>query len=143
MVSLVDIVPQTRKVTIAAGDLELRGLGLRQIADLLVRFPALRQLIVNGIGSVDAEALIITMPEAVGAIIAEAAGQPEAAGKIADVLSVDDLMECLLAVRELTIGPVPLEGRLLELFGASVRGSRSNGVDSTSLDTSAPPAPSN
>jgi hypothetical protein len=41
MVSLIDIVPQTRAVQIAGGELELHGLGLRQIANLMLRLRTL------------------------------------------------------------------------------------------------------
>jgi len=120
MVSLVDIVPQTKTVRIAAGDLELRGLGLRHVADLLVRFPELRKLFVEGAPALDVDALIEMAPEAVAAIIAEAAEQPEAAPQIAEAMALDDMVDCLLAVRDLTMpnGTAPFMERLLKLIGA-------------------------
>jgi hypothetical protein len=120
MVSLVDIVPQTRVVDIAGGELQLRGLGLRHIADLLVRYPELRKLWVNGAPAADIETLIEAAPGAIGSIIATAADQPEAADHIADALSLEDVAECLIAIRELTMpgGANPFAGKLARLLGA-------------------------
>lgn len=119
MVSLVDIVPQTRIVFIEAGDLELRGLGLRHIADLLLRFPELRKLWVTGAPALDVETLIENAPDAISAIIATAAGQPEAADKV-DAMSIEDVLECLIAIRELTLpgGADPFAEKLGRLLGA-------------------------
>jgi hypothetical protein len=120
MVSLIDIVPQTRTVQIASGDLTLRGLGLRQIADLLVRFPTLRNLFVfDGALALDVDTLIRVAPDAIGAIVAEAAGQPEAAESVAEGLPLNDIAECLLTVLDLTMpnGPSPFLGVLTKLLG--------------------------
>jgi hypothetical protein len=94
LVSLIDIVPQTRTVQIAEGELVLRGLGLRQIANLLVRFPELRKLMAEGAPALDIDVLLGLAPDAIGTIVAEAAGQPEAAATIADALSLVDMAEC-------------------------------------------------
>jgi hypothetical protein len=121
MVSLVDIVPQTRIVQIAAGDLALHGLSLRQIAHLLLRFPTLRNLMTEGAPELDVDTLLLMAPDAIGAIIAEAAGEPDAADTIPNSLGVDDIVTCLLAVRDLTMpsGPVPFFRRLMELINAT------------------------
>jgi len=120
MVSLVDIVPQSRTVELSIGAVELRGLGLRHIADLLVRFPELRKLWAGGAPALDIDTLIETAPDAVGTIIAIAASQPEAAATIGDVLSIDDAAECLIAIRELTMpgGVDPFVEKLSRLLGA-------------------------
>lgn len=119
MVSLLDIVPQTRAVQIAGGELVLRGLGLRQIADLLLRFPSLRKLFVEG-APFDINEFILAAPDAAGAIIAEAAGQPEASDQVSDRLTIDEAVECLLAVRDLTMpnGISPFFERLAKLLGS-------------------------
>jgi hypothetical protein len=127
MVSLVDIVPQKRTVQIAAGTLELRGLGLRQIADLLLRFPELRKLFVEGAPALDFDALILAAPDAIGAIVAEAADQPQAAEAIANgALALEDLAECLVVIRDLTMpnGVAPLFDRLTALVGAAGQSGR-------------------
>jgi hypothetical protein len=140
MVSLVDIVPQKRTVQIAAGELELRGLGLRQIADLFLQYPVLRNLFVEGSPEVGLAELIVQMPDAVGTIIAEAAGQPEAAETIVNggALTADELLDCLLVIRELTFprGVGPLMERLTALLGGNVAGQSGR-----ALDTNAPREP--
>jgi len=115
MVSLVDIVPQTRTVQIAGGELVLRGLGLRQIATLLLQFPSLRNIITQGAPSIDFTELLAIAPDAIATIIAEAAGQPDAVDAIVGGnLSPDEVLDCLTAIQEITFpkGVVPLLVRL-------------------------------
>ena len=139
MVSLVDIVPQTRPVELSIGTVELRGLGLRHIADLLVRFPELRKLWAGGAPAFDVDTLIEAAPDAVGCIIAIAASQPEAAETIGDALSIDDAAECLIAIRELTMpgGVDPFVEKLSRLLGADALPSGKEAATNT------PPPPSN
>jgi hypothetical protein len=120
MVSLVDIVPQTRTVALAAGELTLHPLGLRQIADLFLRYPGLRNVFTESAPELDVAALLRMVPDAVAAIIAEAARQPEAAEAVANgALTLDEVAECLSLVRELTApgGIGPLMARLARLLG--------------------------
>lgn len=119
MVSLVDIVPQTRTIALSAGEIELRGLGLRQIADLLLRFPSLKKLVTEGAPTIDIDDLLLTAPDAIGAVIAEAAHQPDSADTIPDKLPLDDVVLCLLTIRELTLpaDPSPFFDRLAKLLG--------------------------
>lgn len=119
MVSLVDIVPQTRMVEIAAGTIKLRGLGIKHIAALLVDYPELRKLWMNGAPAVEVETLIATMPGAVGSIIAMAAGEEGVADQIIDALSLDDIAECLIVVRDLTMpeGVDPFVAKVGRLLG--------------------------
>ena len=58
---------QKQVVQIAAGTIELRGLGLRQIADLLVRFPELRKLMVEGAPAIDVDTMLAGAPDAINA----------------------------------------------------------------------------
>ena len=126
MVSLVDIVPQKKTVRIAAGDLELRGLGLRQIADLFLQFPNLRNIFVEGAPEITAAELIVQAPDAIASIIAEAAGQPEAADALAGGggLAPDELLDCLVAIRDLTFprGVAPFLDKLTVLVGGAGAG---------------------
>ena len=139
MVSLVDIVPQTRDVETAHGTVTLRGLGLRHIADLLLRFPEVRKFFSANAPELDIAVLLTEAPDAIATIIAEAAGQPAAADKIAEAFSPDDAAACLLAVRELTM-PGPFWDRLAALLGNSSRaGVRPNG---RAADMTMPPPPS-
>lgn len=116
MVSLTDIVPQTRDVETAHGTVTLRGLGLRHIADLLLRFPEVRKFFSATAPEIDSAVLLTEAPDAIAAIIAEAAGQPDAADRIAEAFSPDDAAACLLAVQELTM-PAPFFERLAALLG--------------------------
>jgi hypothetical protein len=138
MVSLVDIVPQKKTVQIAAGEIELRGLGLRQIADLLARFPELRKLLVEGAPAIDVETLLADAPAAIGTIIAQSAGQPEATDTIADALSLDDLADCLIAIRDLTMpnGVAPFMDRITRLASGA-----SGAPSGRGPDTNTPPRP--
>jgi hypothetical protein len=133
MVSLVDIVPQKRRVQIAVYDedgvptgesavLELRGLGLRQIADLFLTFQGLRNIFTEGAPALSPTEIIDRAPDAIGTIIALAAGQPEAAEKIVDVgggLTPDEIGDCLEAIYELTFprGVTPFLLRLAPFMG--------------------------
>ena len=120
MVSLVDIVPQRKTVRINGGsEVELRGLGLRQIGSLFLRFPELRKLFSASAPALDFEAMAMAAPDAIASIIAEAAGQPEAADNIAEAMSLDDCAACMSAVLDLTmpdgLGPfVEKVSRLLD-----------------------------
>jgi hypothetical protein len=81
VVALVDIVPQTRTVPIAGGQVELRARSApdRRSDDTLSR-PA--SLDPEGRAAFGIDALLLAAPDAVGAIIAEAARQPETADAI-------------------------------------------------------------
>ena len=136
MVALADIVPQTREVEIADGTLKLRGLGLRHIADLFLRFPELRKFFVPNAPEIDIPVLIVEMPDAIGAIIAEAAGEPDAADKVADALSPGDVAACFAAIWELT-----MPGPLLDLIAGLAAGAAA-GPPGRAADTSSPPLPS-
>jgi hypothetical protein len=143
MVSLVDIVPQTKKVQIAAGELELRGLGLRQIADLFLTFPSLRNLFTEGAPEISGGEIILMAPDAIGAIVAAAAGQPEAAEKIVDVgsgLAPDEVFECLDVIYDLTFprGIDPFLQRALPFLLPFLRGA---GPSGKAPDMTAPPPP--
>jgi hypothetical protein len=123
MVSLVDIVRQTRTVKIAAGEIELRGLGLRQIADLFLAFPSLRNISTEGAPDIGVVELIAQAPDAIATVIAESARQPEAVEAIADgVLTPDDVIECLTVIADLTFpqGARPFLERLWRLLGLRV-----------------------
>jgi len=120
MVSLTDIVPQTRTVPLADGELVLRGLGLRQIADLFLAFPSLRNVFTEGAPDVAIAELVVQAPDAIATIIAEAAGQPEAADGIAGgALTPDEVLDCLAAIRDLTAprGLLPLFQKAMAFLG--------------------------
>jgi hypothetical protein len=143
LVSLVDIVPQTRTVQTAAGEIKLCGLGLRQIAELFLQFSSLRNLFVEGAPEVNATELILGAPDAIGTIVSLAARQPEAAEKLVDVgsgLAPDELLDCVDAIYDLTFprGIVPFLVRLAPFLG--LLGAGPSGKD---LDMSLPHKSSN
>src|SRR5262245_7534716 len=82
--------------------------------------------------------LIIEMPDAMGAIIAEAAGEPDMADKVAETLSPADATACFTAVMELT-QPGPFFHLLAGLAGTADARDRLG----RAADTSSPPLPSN
>lgn len=140
MVSLIDILPQTRTVRIAAGDLVLHGLGLRQIADLFLAFPSLRNVFTEGAPDIELAELIVQAPDAIGAIIAAAADQPEAEQAITErgLLTPEEVLDCVTAISELTFprGIGPFVQRLAALVGGLVAG-----ASGREAATSAPPPP--
>jgi hypothetical protein len=139
MVSLVDIVPQTRTVQIAGGELVLRGLGLRQIASLLLRFPEFRKYLGNA-AEIDPDVLLLQIPGCIGAIIAAAADQPDAEEAIEDRMSLEDLAQCLVVIRDLTMpsGADPLVKRLAQLLGAPADTSETEDHRGEVLDMNSP-----
>ena len=138
MVSLTDIIPQTREVETAHGTVTLRGLGLRHIAELFLQFPEVRKFFSPGGPDIDVAVLLAEAPDAIAAIIAEAAGQPQAAERIAEAFSPDDAAACLLAVQEMTT-PAPFFDRLGALLGSRAASGRPNG---RAADMSSPRPPS-
>jgi hypothetical protein len=80
-------------------------------------------------------------PDAVAAIVAEAAGQPDAAAAVAGgALSPDEILDCLEAIYELTFprGVSPLLERVAVLLRA---GGLVVGRPGRAPDTSVPPLP--
>jgi hypothetical protein len=137
MVSLADIVPQTREVEITSGTLKLRGLGLRHIADLFLRFPEIRKLFDMRAPEINVPVLIVEMPDAIGAIIAEAAGEPDMADHVADALSPGDATACFNAIMEMT-QPGPFFHLLAGMAGTADAPDRPG----RAADTNSPPQPS-
>lgn len=118
MVSLVDLVPKSGTVATVAGELTVHGLGMRQVAELLMAYPPLRNLITEGAPAVDLDTLCLAAPEAVASIICTAARQPDGVDALANGgLPIDDLVACLVAIRDLTLGaePGPFVERLKRL----------------------------
>jgi hypothetical protein len=133
-------------VLLAAGELELRGLGLRQIADLFLMFPSLRNLFVEGAPAIEATDIILGAPDAIGTIIALAAGQPEAAEKIVDIgagLAPDEILECLEVIYDLTFprGIAPFLQKAIGLLAPPVPANGAAGPSGRAPDTSTPQEP--
>src|SRR5690242_7146006 len=102
MVSLVDLLPAQKTVTISTGDIEVFGLNGRALGELLGKFPQLRKL-VSSQAPIDPDELVATMPDIAAAIIARGTKQPEAEAAIAENMPVGDQAEILMAVGDLTM----------------------------------------
>jgi hypothetical protein len=103
MVGLIDIAPLTKTVTIRDVAVEVSGVSVRGIAQLLARFPELRALMAGR--EVAIENLLSLGGEVVAAIIAAGTGVPgdAAAERAADRLSLDEQADLLVAILELTM----------------------------------------
>ena len=73
MASLLDIAPLTGTVHIRGIDITVTGLPLKDVAQLLVRFPKLQQALK---GASVVENVMASGPEAIAAIIAAGCGAP-------------------------------------------------------------------
>jgi hypothetical protein len=71
MTGLLDIAPQRVTVDVLGRELEVEGVTVRGIAELLRRFPGLRELFAGGQG---VESIAAAMPDLVAAIIASGLG---------------------------------------------------------------------
>jgi hypothetical protein len=110
MVSLADIAPVSRVVPTSVGDVEVWGLSGMRIADLILRFPLLRNLMTEGDEPQVFEAAVTMVPGAVAAVVAAATHQLDAEANIDANLPVGDQIDILMAVGDLTmpkgIGPL-------------------------------------
>ena len=105
MVSLADIGPLSKKVTIRNSDVMLRGVNVHEIFGLLEQFPGLKSVIAQRAVSGDlALSIIQGIPAAIGAIIACAADEGDNPKAVigAQKLSVGEQTECLEAIAEMT-----------------------------------------
>ena len=79
MPSLVDIAPIREKVTIAGVDLEIRGIGIDAIAQVLADFPDLQKFFkdatAGGAGAIDAMEILRRSPASAHALMAAAMGK--------------------------------------------------------------------
>jgi hypothetical protein len=75
MVSLIDIGPAKITVPIRGQDFEVVGLSAQNIAEILLQFPELRRMLVQGDPGRDViETLMMRIPEAVSLLVASACG---------------------------------------------------------------------
>jgi hypothetical protein len=103
MVGLLDIAPLNQAVTIRNQPIEVTGVSVRGLAQLLLRFPELRALISGR--EVGLDQLLALGGDIVAAVIAAGCGQAgEAeAEKAAGRLGLDDQAELLAAIMTLTM----------------------------------------
>jgi hypothetical protein len=125
MTGLLDIAPQRATVVVHGHALEVAGVTVRGIADLLQRFPELRQLFAggdaNGPGAI--EQLAATMPDLVAAAIASGLGHANdrAHEDAAAALPAEAQAKLFGAVLKLTMpsGIGPFVEELATAFGGS------------------------
>lgn len=120
MAGLLDIAPAAKRVLIVteAGEqpVDVRGLSISDIRDLLARFPEAVAIMNTGLTPA---AVMKTGPDIIAAIIAAACGSPGADGEaVAVTLGAGVQAEILTAVLNLTMprGPAPF-GALLKAAG--------------------------
>lgn len=103
MTSLLDIAPSSRKVTIRETDIDITGISAQGIADLVVRFSNLKELL-SSEESVTVDTIVQHVPEALTAIIASGTGNTgnKDAEKIASTLSAEEQADLLFAIVEET-----------------------------------------
>lgn len=135
MTGLLDIAPERSTVDVQGHTLEVRGVTVREIADLLRRFPGLRDLFAGGDPAI--QQLAGTMPELVAAVIASGLGQcgDAAHESAAEKLPAEAQAKLFGAILRLTMpgGVGPFVEELATAFGS--------GVPATAL-TNGSPAPS-
>lgn len=119
MVGLLDIAPVAKQVLISVGGeekpVDVRGLTILDIRDLIARFPEVVGMIGKG---VDAGIIMKAGPEVVAAIIAAACGSSGKAGEdVASTLGAGVQAEILAITIKLTMpkGPAPFIALLKEL----------------------------
>lgn len=121
MTGLLDIAPQRTTVVVHGHALEVAGVTVRGIADLLRRFPELRQLFGGGESAI--EQLAATMPDLVAAAIASGLGHAndQAQEDAAAALPAEAQAKLFGAVVKLTMpsGIGPFVEELATAFGGS------------------------
>jgi hypothetical protein len=97
MVSLIDIGPAKTKVQIRGQEFEVVGLAAQNIAEILLQFPELRRMLVQGsVGKDVIESLMMRIPDAVELLVAAACG--------VDVSDEKQREEALPKVKNFTLG---------------------------------------
>jgi hypothetical protein len=97
MVSLIDIGPAKTVVQIRGHDFEVVGLAAQNIAEILLQFPELRRMLVQGdVGRDVIETLMMRIPDAVHLLVASACG--------VDVSDEKQREDALVKVKNFTLG---------------------------------------
>lgn len=123
MASLLDIVPETKTVTVQGKDIEVFGVSTRGIAHLIGTFPELKKALAGKKQDFTPERLMKLLPDCVASIIAAGCGMPgdKEAEKLADKLSASDQLDLLEAIIKLTmpdgVGPFVERLNALGLLG--------------------------
>lgn len=116
MDSLLDIAPITETVEVAGKQIQVSGISIRDIANLIVRFPKLKDLFAGDRDNINATGLAAMIPEAIGAIIACGVGSPhdKKYEVAANKLATGDQVALLATIITLTLpgGLDPLMARI-------------------------------
>ena len=144
MVSLIDIAPQQKTVPICDVDIAVFGVSAEGIAQLLIAFPELRQMMGGKAkaSEVTAETIMSVAPRAVAAAIAAGTGHPgdPAHEAAASKLAIGDQLDLLSAIFDMTF-PKGLDPFVAKLEALGIMG-RAPAALGTGADTKSP-APSN
>jgi hypothetical protein len=125
MVSLLDIVPVTKMVPVNGQNVEVRGLGLKDIAYLIVNHPEVKKLF-NGGGDTtfSIDDVLLKAPGVAYDIIVCGTGNvgSERAREIVEALPVDSQFDLIKAIVEETFrsagGPGPFVAKVASLLSA-------------------------
>jgi hypothetical protein len=117
MSGLLSIAPLVETVEVSGQKVSVPGVGLRGVASLFQRFPALRSVFQGGANLDD---LVSVAPDAVAAVIAAGTGNPgsEKHEKAADGLPLDAQLDLLAAIKRVTMpkGPGPFVAKVSALI---------------------------
>lgn len=105
MVSLIDLAPSTRSVSVGGVDVAVSGVSAKGIATLLENFPNLQGLMTGQGSNLDAASIMKIAPDAIAAVIAAGCGFPgdKAAEKKAESLGVGEQLLLLEAIVDVTM----------------------------------------
>lgn len=108
MVSLLDIAALPATVNIRGVEITVRGISAKGVAHLLAKFPEIRLLVTGQSVDMTPERLLEAVPDAVAAIIAAGAGDPDdpanaAFESAAAGLAVVEQLDLLAKILELTL----------------------------------------
>lgn len=120
MASLLDIAPLTETVSVRGTDIPVTGVSAKGIAQIMARFPEVREMMVGREVSVDR--LVELAVDAVGAIIAAGTGHPGDPDheRMAASLLLEEQADLLAAILRVTLprGVGPLVEKLKAMGGA-------------------------
>lgn len=122
MVSLTDITPSVRTVSIRGAEVQVPGVSIKGITYLLSKFPQVQALLEGKDVALDAAFVMDVAPDAMAAIIAAGTGSPgdPAAESVAASLTLGEQLDLVEAILEVTMpqGIHPFVERLTALTRA-------------------------
>lgn len=124
--SLLDIAPLSETISVGGKQIEVSGISIKNVANLLVRYPKLLDILLQR-KTLDAKELVSLVPEATAAVIAIGVGRPsdKKFEAKAETLAIGDQIALVSAIIKFTLpggfGPLveQIEG-LTAIAGESV-----------------------